>query len=122
LARKLGSKGPSLSRVSRLLESLVWGQVNEQYGGPTTKLIVDWDIGAPWLAKRRGVFNLVIHIRIVGSFQGGMRDVTEKMSSYSLHLAKNNTEKALAAECDSRVMAGVSGGLESRRLSSRVFG
>ncbi len=68
------------------------GQVNEQYGGPTT-------IGAPWLAKRRGVFSLVIHIRVVGSFQGGTWDITERMSSYSLHLAKNNKHVGESLGC-----------------------
>ncbi len=68
-----------------------------------TKLVVDLDIVAPWLAKRRGVFSLVIHICIVGSFQAGTRDVTEGMSSYSLHLAKNDKHVGKSLGCQMRV-------------------
>jgi hypothetical protein len=79
------------------------GQVSAHYGGPTAKLVVDRDIRAPWLAKRRGVFSLVIHIRVVGSFQAGTRDVTERMSSYSPHLAKNNKHVGENLGCRMRV-------------------
>jgi hypothetical protein len=32
------------------------------------KLVVNQEIRAPWLAKRRGVFGLIINIGIIGSF------------------------------------------------------
>ncbi len=79
------------------------GQVSVQYGGPMAKLIIDLDIRAPWLAKRRGVFSLVIHIRVVGSFQAGTWDVTERMSSYSPHLAKNNKHVGESLGCRMQV-------------------
>ncbi len=79
------------------------GQVSAQYGGPTAKLVVDQDIRAPWLAKRRGVFNLVINIRVVGSLQVGMRDVTEGMSSYSPHLTKKNKHGGESFSCQMQV-------------------
>ncbi len=79
------------------------GQVSVQYGGPTAKLVVDQDIRAPWLAKRRGVFSLIINIRIVRSLQVGTWDVTEGMSSYSPHLAKNNKHVGESHSCRMRV-------------------
>jgi hypothetical protein len=42
------------------------GQISAQYGGPMPKLVVNRDIRAPWLAKRRGVFSLVIRVCVVG--------------------------------------------------------
>jgi hypothetical protein len=99
LARKLGLKGPSLSRVSRVAESWEGSSQCVQYGGPTAKLIIDWDIRAPWLAKRRGVFSLVINTRIIGSLQVGMWDITEGMSSYSPHLAKKNKHVGESLSC-----------------------
>ncbi len=79
------------------------GQVSVQYGDPTTKLVVDLDIEAPWLAKRRGAFSLVIHIRVIRSFQAGTRDVTEGMSSYSLHLVENDKHVEKSPGCQIRV-------------------
>ncbi len=67
------------------------------------KLDVDRDIRAPWLAKRRGVFNLVINIRVIGSLQVGTRDLTEGMSSYSPHLAKKNKHVGESLSCQMRV-------------------
>ena len=75
------------------------GQIRAQYGGPTAKLIVDRDIRAPWLAKRQGVFSLVINIRVIGSLQVGMRNITEGMSSYSPHLAKKNKNVSESLGC-----------------------
>ncbi len=89
------------------------GQVSAQYGGPTAKLVVNRDIRAPWLAKRRGVFSLVINIRIVRSPQVGTQDLTEGMSSYSPHLAKKNKHVGESLSCQMWVK-GHGGGL--RRL------
>ncbi len=66
------------------------GQVSAQYGGPMAKLVVNQDVRAAWLPKRRRVFGLVIWVCIVGSFQIGMQDVTKGMSSFPPHLAKEN--------------------------------
>ncbi len=60
-------------------------------------------MGAPWLAKRRGVFSLVVHIRVIWSFQGGTRDVAEGMPSYSPHLAKNNKHVRESLGCRMQV-------------------
>ncbi len=79
------------------------GQVSAQYGGPTAELVIDQDIRAPWLAKKWGVFSFVINIRIVGSFQVGMRDLTEGMPSYSPHLAKKNKHVGESRSCQMRV-------------------
>ncbi len=67
------------------------------------KLVVDRDIRAPWLAKRQGVFSLVINIRVIGSLQVGMRNITEGMSSYSSHLAKKDKHVGESLSCRMRV-------------------
>ncbi len=65
-------------------------QVSAQYERPMAKLVVNQDIRAAWLPKRRRVFSLVIWVCIVGSIQIGMRDITKGMSGYPPHLAKEN--------------------------------
>jgi hypothetical protein len=67
------------------------------------KLVVDQDIRAPWLAKRRGVFSLVINIRVIGSLQVGTQNVAEGMSSYSPHLAKKNKRVGESLSCQMRI-------------------
>ncbi len=99
LARKLSSKGPSLSRVSRLAESLVWDKSMSNMGALQQSLLSIETLGLHGWPKGRGVFSLVIHILIVGFFEAGMWDVTERMSSCSLHLAKNNKHVGESLGC-----------------------
>ncbi len=75
------------------------GQVSAQYVGPTAMLVVNRDVRAPWLAKRRGVFSLVIRVRVVGSFQVGTWDVTEEMSSNPPNLAKKDEHVVKSLGC-----------------------
>ncbi len=78
------------------------GQVSVQYGGPTAKLVVNQDVRAAWLPKRRRVFGLVIWVCVVGSFQTGTWDITGGMSSYSPHLAKENEHVIKGLGCQMR--------------------
>ncbi len=66
------------------------GQVSAQYGRPMAKLVLNQDVRAAWLPKRRRVFSLIIWVCIVGSFQIGTQDATKGMSGYPPHLAKEN--------------------------------
>jgi hypothetical protein len=123
VGQETGLKRPVSLKGLKACRELQVGQVSAQYGGPTAKLVVNQDVRAPWLPKGWGVFSLIIGVCVVGSFQVGTWDVTEGTSSYLPHLAKENEHviKGLGCRMGSRVVAGFSGGLVSRRLSSRVF-
>ncbi len=90
IGQETGLKKPISLKGLKAHRELQVGQVSAQYGGPTAKLVVNQDIRAAWLPKRQRVFGLVIWVCVIGSFQGGTRDITEGMSSYSPHLAKEN--------------------------------
>jgi hypothetical protein len=73
-----------------LLWSLLVGLVPGVFWGPMAKLVINQEIMAPWMAKRRGVFTLIVNISVIGSFQVRLQDIIEGMPSYPSHLAKEN--------------------------------
>ncbi len=90
VGQETGLKRPVILKGLKACIELQVDQVSAQYGGPMAKLVVSQDVRAPWLPKRQRVFGLIIWVCIVRSFQTGTRDITEGMSSYSPHLAKEN--------------------------------
>ncbi len=63
------------------------------------KLVVNQGIRAPWLAKRQGVFGLIVNIRVVRSFQVRTWEITEGMPRYSPHLAEENKHVGKCLSC-----------------------
>jgi hypothetical protein len=90
VGQETGLKRPVSLKGLKACRELQVGQVSAQYGGPAAKLIINRDVRAAWLPKRQRVFGLIIWVCVVGSFQIGTWDITEGMSSYSPHLAKEN--------------------------------
>jgi hypothetical protein len=99
VGQKTGLKRPVSLKGLKVCRELQVGQVSAQYGGHTVKLIVNQDVRAPWLPKGQRVLGLAIWVRVVGSFQIGTQDVTEGMSGYSLHLAKENEHVIKGLSC-----------------------
>jgi hypothetical protein len=90
VGQKTGLKRPVSLKGLKAHRELEVGQVHAQYGRPTAKLVVNQCVRAAWLPKRRRVFSLIIWVCIVGSFQIGMWDITQWVSGFSPHLAKEN--------------------------------
>jgi hypothetical protein len=90
VGQETGLKWPVSLKGLKACRELEVGQVSAQYGRHTAKLVVNQDVRAAWLPKRRRVFSLVIWVYIVGSLQIGTWDITKGMSGYPPHLAKEN--------------------------------
>ncbi len=90
VGQETGLKRPVSLKGLKACRELEVGQVSVQYGRPTAKLVVNQDVRAAWLPKRRRVLSLIIWVCIAGSIQIGMQDVTKGMSSNTPHLANDN--------------------------------
>jgi hypothetical protein len=102
VGQETGLKRPVSLKGLKARRELQVGQVSAQYGGPTAKLVINRDVRAAWLPKRQRVFGLVIWVCVIGSFQTGTRDITEGMSSYSLHFSKENEHVIKGLGCRMR--------------------
>ncbi len=68
VGQETGLKRPITLKGLEACGKLEVGQVRAQCWGPTAKLVVKLEIGAPWLAKMQGIFSLIVNISIVRSF------------------------------------------------------
>ncbi len=103
VGQQTGIKRPVTLQGLKACGKLEVGQVGMQYWGPMAKLVVNQEIRAPWLAKRQGVFGLIVNISVDRSFSFGSRDITEGMPHYSLHFAKEDKHVGKCLSCQLRV-------------------